>query len=53
MSELIQISRGDLQKLLNNGCGFYTIDVNLDCDETIQIERGDVEDVLVFSDEGE
>ena len=53
MSELIQISKADLEKLLSEDSGFYTIDVNLDCDEAIQIERGDVEDVLVFTDEAE
>lgn len=49
--EIVQISLNDLLKLANNGCGFYTIDVNLECGQPIQIERGDVDSVLKFDNE--
>jgi hypothetical protein len=46
--EIIQISSHDLKKLLDNGCGYYTFHIMLDNDCEVSIERGDVDDMLLF-----
>ena len=50
-SETIQISSHDLQIMLDNGCGFYSVDVILENGQEVSIERGDVDDMLIFDED--
>lgn len=48
--EYLKISENDLRKLLEGKSGDYTFHYYTDDGMEIEIEKGDVDDILVFED---